>query len=93
MPDPKKKKSQKKKKGGRSHMIQVPADGGGSRWVRKDSPWGKRASRAKKAAKLKQSGKAILRSEQNDINKSFHGPVRRKSVSKAISSTPGGRKK
>lgn len=74
MPDPKKKK--------KSKMIQVPAGGNASRYVRKDSPAGKRAAKAKKALDIKKSGGKLLQSEKNAIRKSFSPTKVRKSYKK-----------
>lgn len=59
-------------------MVQVPAGKGAVRNVRANSAAGKRASKAKKAAELKKSGKRLLRSEEIALKKSFNAKLLKK---------------
>lgn len=74
MLSPKKKKKTKKANTTpeKSALVQVGADKGASRFVRKDSPAGKQLAEARKAMKRKQAGKKLLRSEQKLIEKYFN---------------------
>ena len=79
MPDKKKKANTTPKSSAVApKMVQVPAGKGASRYVRADSPQGKKIAKAKKSADIKKSGKKLLRSEELALKKSFNPTKLRK---------------
>jgi hypothetical protein len=61
-------------------MVQYPAAGGGSMNVSASGAYGKRVAQAQKYLDMASSGKKLLRSEKNIINKTFSPTQIRKAM-------------
>lgn len=74
MPDPKKKKvnTTPNQSAVSPKMVQYPAGGNASTYVRADSPKGKSIEQAKKLLALKKQGKKLLNSEESLIKKNLN---------------------